>query len=456
MIILKDVTYFYPESTQPALKDINLEIKQGEFILIVGLTGSGKSTLLYLLNGIIPHIFGGRLSGKVVVDSFSPKDKPIREISKIVGTVFQNPDTQIFMLKVEDDVCFGCENLLLPKEEIIRRKNSSLKELGLWEIKDKSVFKLSGGQKQRLAIASVYAMGPKIFLFDEPATDLDKKGRSKFLEILKKLKEKGKTIILVEHQYEEFLKLADKLVILEEGKMVRKTLPHNLNRVIMPKIFKSVSSQCLIELKNIYFEYEKGVLILKDINLRIKKGEVVAILGENGSGKTTLFKILLGLLKPASGKIIILNMVNPNLENLVGKVGFLFQNPDEQLFTNSVLEEITFGPKQLKKKVDIEKYLKLVNFVSFKNRHPQTLSRGQRQLLAILSILAMEPEILILDEPTTGLDHKSWMNLFEILYKFNEDDKTIIFSTHNEKTKSFAHHIIYLNEGKIIKDEVLR
>jgi len=455
MITLKNITYFYPETNKPALKDIDLEIKNGEFVLIIGPTGSGKSTLLYLINGIIPHIFGGRLLGEVIVENFSPKDKPIREVSKFIGTVFQNPDNQIFMLKVEDDVCFGCENLLLPKEEIVKRRDSALKEMGLWEIRDRQVSKLSGGQKQRLAIAGVYAMGPNIFLFDEPTTDLDKKGREQFFEILKKLKAEGKTIILVEHQYGEFLKLADKLVILEEGRIVNKTLSNNLNQ-IRPEIPEPPSSRYIIEIENISFEYEKNRPVLKDINLKIRKGEVAALLGENGSGKTTLFKILLGLLKPSFGKIIILSLVNPTLEDLIGKVGFLFQNPDEQLFTNSVLKEVAFGPKNLGKKVDVEKYLNLANFTFSKRKHPQTLSRGQRQLLAIIAILAMEPEILILDEPTTGLDYKSWSNLFEILYKFARSGKTIIFSTHNVKAKNWAQRIICLDRGRILKDEIFR
>lgn len=454
MITFKNVTYFYPQATKPALKDIDLEIKKGEFVLIIGETGSGKSTLLYLINGIIPHIFAGRISGDVLVDNFHPKDKSLKEISKFVGTVFQNPENQIFMLKVEDDVCFGCENLLLSKEEIIKRKDWALKEMGLWEIKDSSVFELSGGQRQRLAIAGVYALKPNIFLFDEPTTDLDEKGRHQFYEILRKLKEEGKTIILVEHQYEDFLKLADKLVILEEGRIVNKNLFDNLSQ-IKPQISKHSFQKEIIELKDICFAYEKNRPVLKNINLKIKKAEVVAFLGENGSGKTTLLKILSGLLKPTSGKFKILDLFNPSLDELIGKVGFLFQNPDQQLFTNSVLEEITFGPKNLGKHVNIEEYLNLANFISLKKRHPQTLSRGQRQILAVLSILAMEPEILILDEPVTGLDSKSWFNLFKILYRLKDAGKTIIFSTHNRKVKDWAQRIIYLNNGKII-NEILR
>jgi len=456
MIKIENFTYSYPNSKIPALKDINLKIQDGEFILIIGSTGSGKSTLLYCLNGLIPHTFGGELSGEVLINGFSPKDKPIREISKIIGTVFQNPDSQIFMLKAEDDVAFGCENLLLPKEEIIERRDSALREIGLSHLRDNETFKLSGGQKQRLAISSIYAMGPSIFLFDEPTTDLDQKGRQDFLKILRKLKTKGNTIILVEHQYEEFLSLADKVVILEEGKVNDASL-NKLNQMAIEKVQRVLP--CLdniIDLQGIYFEYEKEKPVLRDVNLKIKKGELVAVLGDNGSGKTTLFKILLGLLRQKQGKVTVFNLINPSLEDLIGKVGFLFQNPDEQLFANSVKEEIAFGPKQLRRKVDLDKYLNLAKFHFFKARHPQTLSRGQRQLLALVSILAMEPEIIILDEPTTGLDYKNWYNLLEILNKLATQGKTVIFSTHNMKAKEFATRLLWLDQGRIITDEILR
>ena len=452
MIKINNLSYSYPTSKTQVLKDINLQIKEGEFVLITGPTGSGKSTLLYCLNGLIPHLFEGELSGHIMVDSLSPKDKTIREISKSVGIVFQNPDNQIFMLRVEDDVAFGCENLLLPREETIRRRDCALRQIGLWEIRSEETFKLSGGQKQRLAISSIYAMGPKVFLFDEPTTDLDQKGRGEFLEILRRLKSEGKTIFLVEHQYQGFLPLADKVVFLEEGKIVNDYPQPNFN---LREIKRVVSdSEITIELKDIYFEYEKGKPILRNIDLKIKKGELVALLGDNGSGKTTLFKIILGLFKPQQGSISLLNLSNPTLEDLIGKVGFLFQNPDEQLFTRSVEEEIAFGPKYLKKDVNLNYYLDLAKFHTLSDRHPQTLSRGERQILALLSMLAIEPEIIILDEPTTGLDYKSWYNLLKILNKLTTQGKTVIFSTHNPRAKEFAHHLIYLREGKIIGNEI--
>jgi len=217
MIQIKNLTYTYPNSFEPALKDISLEVKDGEFVLLKGDSGSGKSTLLYCINGLIPHIFGSNLIGEIEVNGFKPEDLPIWQISKNVGTVFQNPDNQIFMPTVKEDIVFGCRNLGFAEEEIEKRLNISLEELGLAHIKHTSTDELSNGQKQRLAIAGIYAMTPKIFLFDESTTDLDAKGKRDFLEILKKLKAEGYTIILADHTSEYLEDLADKRIVLKNG-----------------------------------------------------------------------------------------------------------------------------------------------------------------------------------------------------------------------------------------------
>ena len=456
MIIIKDLTYSYPEADYPTLEGINLDIREGEFVLLIGPTGSGKSTFLYCLNGLIPHVFAGDIRGDIRINGISPQEITVAEISRIVGTVFQNPESQIFMLKVEDDVAFGCENLSLPKEEVIKRRDMALKEMGLLHVRNAETFNLSGGMKQRLAISSIYAMGPNIFLFDEPTTDLDSKGRGELLGIIRKLKEKGNTILLVEHQYEDFLPVTDRVIILENGKIINETKSFHSIRTVSRerRCFKGYSNE--IDIQDLTFGYRKERPILKDINLNIRRGELIAVCGENGSGKTTLLKIMAGLLKPDKGRFALLGFNNPAIEELIGRVGFLFQNPDEQLFANSVEEEIMFGPLQLKKKVDKEEYLKLANFNTVRKRHPQTLSRGQRQLLAILSILAMEPQVIILDEPTTGLDYNNLCSLFKILNTLVNENKTVIFSTHHMGVKEFADRAILLEDGRIVSDEIYK
>jgi energy-coupling factor transporter ATP-binding protein EcfA2 len=493
MITIRGLTYTYPEGNYPVLKDIDLDVEQGEFVLLVGATGSGKSTFLYCLNGLIPNVLSGDLVGYIKVNGLSPQESSVAEMSRIVGTVFQNPESQIFMLKVEDDVAFGCENLLMPREESIRRRDIALKDMGLMDARYADTQNLSGGMKQRLAIGSIYAMGPKVFLFDEPTTDLDSKGRGEFLSIVKKLKGEGNTILLAEHQYEDFLSIAERIIVFENGKIsngsfdLKKMLLYKekisyrkhqckidtQTAVPVQRIFFREGSEPykylqvqetehppanapIIDIKELTFSYTNKKPVLEDINLEINKGELIAVCGDNGSGKSTLLKIMAGILRPDKGKISFFGCVNPAIEELIGKVGFLFQNPDEQLFANSVEEEIIFGPLQLKKNVDKEQYLKFADFDSLKNRHPQTLSRGQRQLLAILSVLAIEPSILILDEPTTGLDYDNLCILFRIISMLTDEEKTIIFSTHNMNVKRLADRVILLKNNRIASDEIYK
>ena len=286
MIAIDSFSFTYPGMDTPALQDMSLRIEAGEAVLIHGPSGSGKSTFLYCLNGLIPHIFAGTSLGSVRVNGFTPPEMPLREIAQTVGTVFQNPESQIFMMRVEDDVAFGCENLLLPREEIIHRRDEALRSMGLWDLRRRETFKLSGGQKQRLAISSIYAMGPQVFLFDEPSTDLDGAGRREFLKIIRNLKEEGKTIILVEHQYEDYLPFMDRIVTLENGRIANNGTP-----LIIPMTTKKAMvapAGTVISLKEISFGYERGKNVLNNIDMTIQRGEVVALKGDNGSGKTTL------------------------------------------------------------------------------------------------------------------------------------------------------------------------
>jgi energy-coupling factor transporter ATP-binding protein EcfA2 len=452
MITIDAFTFTYPGSVLPALQDIRLRIEPGEAVLIRGASGSGKSTLLYCMNGLIPHVFNGVSSGSVRVDGFSPSETPLREMARTVGTVFQNPESQIFMMRVEDDVAFGCENLLLPREEIIQRRDDALRAMKLWDHRDRETFKLSGGQKQRLAISSIYAMGPRIFLFDEPTTDLDSQGRREFFQILKGLKAEGKTLVLVEHQYEDYLPLMDSVLTLKNGRIADGDHLSNGGRILNREI--PLQGDIVIEMRGIGFGYGRDRHILKDLDLSIRRGEIVALRGENGSGKTTLLKILAGILRPGRGTAVILGRSGPDLPSLVGRVGFLFQNPDEQLFAGTVEEELVFGPSMLGRKVAVDNYLCAAGLLPLRTRHPQTLSRGQRQILAVTAIMAMEPDILILDEPTTGLDSAGWHELFFLLYKYAGRGGTVIFSTHNAQAAFAAQRCIMLQNGRIANDEI--
>jgi energy-coupling factor transport system ATP-binding protein len=458
MIRLEGVSYSYPDSPTPALREIDLTVSEGQWLLLAGPSGGGKSTLLYLLNGLIPHVLNGERCGTVLVDGLVPADVPLRKLSRRVGTVFQNAESQLFMLRVHEDVAFGCENLGLPPTETCRRVQQALRRFSLEELKDREVFNLSGGQKQRLAIAGAFAMGCHTLLLDEPTSDLDEQSRAELLAVLGDLHQAGHTIIMTEHRLEGLERLVDRVVTLEKGRIVAdgvfplaKPLPR---RVAMRK---AEDAAPLVELQNVTFAYPGKKPTLEQLSLGLQAGEVTAIVGHNGSGKTTLLKLLCGLLKASAGGVAIAGVERPTVSALVGKVGFLFQNPDEQLFADTVIEEIAFGPKNLGLPVDVDRYLDRLNLSQYRCEHPSGLSRGERQRLAAATVLAMRPQLILLDEPTTGLDRQSWIALMEfVVEEAGNCGACVVFSTHHhEVVETFAGRSITLSQGRITNDRLL-
>jgi energy-coupling factor transporter ATP-binding protein EcfA2 len=453
MISIRSLSYTYPGSSVPTLANVNLEVDEGELVLIRGASGSGKSTLLSCINGIIPHILEGTLSGDIEVDGFRPADVPIGQIARTVGTVFQNPDNQIFMLNVRDDAAFGCENMGLPLRTTDERVDRALRELDLLPLKDRETSKLSGGQKQRLAIAGAYAMQPRIFLFDEPMTDLDENGRREFVGILKALKETGHTILLTDHDDEGLDTPADKVVVLGEDGPKQDTGLAPFPMTASMSRTRQTNSDA-ISLTGIDYEFPDRSFAVRDLTFAVKRGELTAIVGNNGSGKTTLFKVMLGLLKPQRGSLTLLGMDNPSLDSLVGKVGYLFQNPDEQLFSATVEEELFLGTRRAVSDTTVEDLLRYFRLERYRHTHPHCLSRGERKKVALLSVLALGPEIILLDEPTTGLDERNWQRLMDCAGNLCGQGKTVIFSSHNARVvRQYARRVIRLEEGRIVADE---
>ncbi len=458
MIELHGVSYAYPEGSSPALLDVDLTIPDGQWLLLAGPSGGGKSTLLYLLNGLIPHIFGGNLTGRIRVDGDAPGDVPLRTLSRRVGTVFQNPESQLFMLRVEEDAAFGCENLGLPPAETRRRVEQVLEQLSLVALRNQEVFTLSGGQKQRAAIAGALAMGCRTLLLDEPTSDLDEPSRAELLEALADLHCRGYTIVMTEHRLEGLDRLVDRTVTIDAGRIVS-----NGPAVAEPPPLRHQSargakiSTPLVDLQGVTFAHPGREPVLNRLSLQLAPGETTALVGLNGSGKTTLLKLLCGLLRPTEGRAVIADQEAPSLAQLVGKVGFLFQNPDEQLFADTAAEEIAFGPKNMGRSVDIDRYLERLGLARHRNEHPRCLSRGQRQRLAAAAVLALQPKLILLDEPTTGLDRKTWTTLME--YVADEADAcgaAVLFSTHHhEVVDAFADRVLTLSEGRIADDRLL-
>ncbi|WP_292390485.1 ABC transporter ATP-binding protein [Methanosarcina sp. UBA5] len=533
MIEIKDLWYTYPGRSEPTLKGINLRVEKGEFVLLTGPTGCGKSTLLKTLNGIIPHESGGIFSGSVKVKGMETTDSNHMEISKEVGLVFQNPDDQIFSTIVEDEVAFGPENLCFEQKEIDRKVEDALQIVGMSDHRFASTNSLSGGQKQRICIASMLAMVPEVLAMDEPISQMDPVGTHEVLNTVRELNRKLKTtILLVEHRLHELAPFVDRIVVMDDGKIVFDQpaskafdhleifyrlglripepveLCHSLgikasplsvsgalavlnreyfkentgisqpppnpeentgvktssrkasveNNAFENNIFGNNTSEnnaSIISIQDLWSGYEKNKMVLKGINLEIRKGERVAIMGTNGSGKSTLLLHLAAILKPYKGNVKVFgeDTRSKNPYSFAGKVGFVFQNPDLMLFCDSVEEETRFGPVQLKYS-DIEERvrnsLEAMSILPLRHDLPQALSRGQRLRTAVASVISINPELILLDEPTTGQDR---VNIEQMMDFFKNNNSTLIFCTHDvEVAMSYATRILVMNDGQIIAD----
>ncbi|MBI5206865.1 MAG: ATP-binding cassette domain-containing protein [Candidatus Firestonebacteria bacterium] len=517
IISIKELSFTYRNTQIIALKNISLDIFSNEFIVLMGANGAGKSSFCYTLNGLIPHFIKGELIGKVIVQGRDTHEYKVKDFAQTLGFVFQDFETQLFSTKVELEVAFGCENLCLSPEEIKKRIHKALEFTHLENLIDRQPETLSGGQKQRLAIASILAMEPEIILFDESTTDLDPIGKADLFELGYKLRQEGKkTLIMVEHETEEAVK-ADRIIILNEGKIEAIGTPREIlskidlirNSGIMPvkiselfhrlgeyelpftieeaeekfkknnykidenkyqlliekeKLIPQNYGSPIIEIRNLQFKYLENNPVLKNINLTIRQGEFIAILGQNGSGKTTLVKHFNGLLLPSSGEVLVNgeNTSSVTVENLSRIIGYVFQNPDHQIFAERVYDDVAFGPQlhgfsDLEVKRNVEEALKAVGLFDFQDNDPFVLTKGQRQKIAVASILATKPKVIILDEPTTGLDYKELLSMMDLLKRLNKAGHTIIIVTHSMWIAGeYAHRAVIIKEGEIYIEGTMR
>lgn len=497
MIDIQNLCFTYGSRSVPTLTDINLQVQPGEFVLITGQTGCGKSTLLKTLNGLIPHESGGRFSGRVLIDGQDTRTIPVTALSETVGLVFQNPDDQIFSTQVKDEVAFVLENMGLDPQTVSQQVSEALAAVGLAGKEPDSVFTLSGGQKQRLAIASVIAARPGLLALDEPISQVDPQGAQELLAVLKRLNtELGITILIVEHRLHEVVALCDRVVVMEAGRIVWDgpkeavfsqpdiLLRHGLRLpqpiavchqlAVEPQLevaaavaaiksqFAELSSAqppaagsepaCpadeLVRLRDVWFRYPKQPAdTLKAVSLSLRGGEIVALMGTNGAGKTTLLQQINGLLQPDAGEVAILG--NPAAVNS-GQVGQVLQNPDLMLFKSTVRAEILFGCRQA---ADLAPALDSLGLNGLEEEFPLALSRGQRMRVAIAAVLACRPQVLLLDEPTTGQDAGRIEDIAGVLHEFAAGGGAVLFCTHDtEMAAKIASRIVVMSEGRIVAD----
>lgn len=505
-IVLQGLRYTYRGSKRPALDQVDLTVDQGELVVVLGPSGAGKSTLCLTLNGLIPHFVRGELVGEVWVYGEPTSQRKVSQLARQVALVFQDFESQLFSTNVELEVAFGPENFGLPHEEIGRRIKESLETVRLIGLEKREPATLSGGQKQRLAIASVLSLHPRMICMDEPTTDLDPIGKEGVFAVARRLKEREEiTLVIAEHETEEAL-VADRVIVLDQGKVVANGAPsevlsrpqwleslgvHPLGcaalgaRLGLDPIPLTVEEAAaaldqggwrldrsrlvdpvrpagapIIEVESLTHTYPNGVKALTGASLTIREGEFVAVVGQNGSGKTTLVKHFNGLLMPTEGQVLVEGQGtrNQTVGQLGKAVGYVFQNPDHQIFAETVFDEVAFAPRnhglaEAEVRERVQDALAAVGLAGRDQEDPFSLTKGERQRVAVASILAQRPPVIILDEPTTGLDYQETCSMMELVKQLNEQGHTIIAVTHTMwVVAAYAHRVVVVHDGRILLD----
>ena len=446
MIEIRELSFKYKGGANYSLKDINLKIKKGECILLCGKSGCGKSTLLKLINGIIPEVYDGDICGSVRVNGINTFTTEIHELSKFVGSVFQNPKTQFYTTNTTDEIAFGLENYGIDTETINKRITEVEKDLRLERLMNKNIFNLSGGEKQKIAIASTYALSPEIFVLDEPSSSLDIKSMKELSQTIENLKAMGKTIIIAEHRLWYLKDIVDRAIYMEDGKIIREYNMEEIEKLSEDERLKtglrhssykdinlvnneeSFNEESSLEIRNLIFKRNARTILSID-NLKFSYGNIIGIVGENGIGKSTFAKIVCGLYKTNDEEILKDNR-RFNRRNRIKESLLVMQEVNYQLFTDTVFDEILLTSKIRDKNI-VNTYLKDMELENIIDRNPHTLSGGQKQRVIILSALLSGKKILFFDEPTSGLDYRNMKIVAKNIKKVKKKDRLILIISHD-------------------------
>ncbi len=512
-VSIQDVTFRPMHAEQPVLKHVSLDVQRGELVVLMGRSGSGKSSFCYALNGLVPQFIQGEWTGAVTVHGQSTTQSPVWQQANGVGMVFQDFETQLVSTNVETELrcaleAQGVTHDVTDEESFHEHVRRLLDLVGLPGLERRDPFSLSGGQRQRLVVASVLVREPRVIVMDQPLTDLDPVGRRQFLRLLAELKAKGITIIVAAHGVEDFRE-ADRVCVLDQGEMVWQGTPRELLSqpdlaerygvpsyplaacfqgrgvqvlpatveeawhladtlglsIVAPKsheqdsdVVRSEPPATVLELSNVSAQYQPGVPALSRVSVSFQAGEFVAILGQNGSGKSTLAKLCNGLLLPSEGRVLVLGKERQSTGALSSIVGYVFQNPDHQIFAETVRKEIAFGAENAgcspgECEVRVTEALQAVGLTGAEERDPFSLTKGERQRVAVASILAAKPRILIVDEPTTGLDAEESARMMNMMRTLNQQGHTIIVITHDMGiVANYATRCVLMRDGTILAD----
>ncbi len=525
IIRIENLTYTYPSATQ-ALTDLSLDVYPGEYVAIVGANGAGKTTLCMFLNGVIPNVVGGRLSGTVRVCGMDTFEHYVYEIAQNVGLVLQDPKSQLFSADVRSEIAFAAENRGIPRDEIISRLQEVLKIVRLEELASQLSDELSGGQKQRLAIAANLIVRPKILVADEPTSQLDPIGKEEVFSTLSALNtDYGMTVVIASHDVDEIERYADRVIVLDHGRIVLQGTPDRVFRDVdtLDRLFVHVpdlarlsrilqingghplsldvpqaatqlkvwlgddgtgsgtafqepsappvpaaatpENDVAVEVKSVSYAYPGTTSpAISNMSFSIPKGQFVGIIGQNGGGKTTLMKCLVGLLKPSVGEIYLNQkpLSGQKIGEIATQIGLILQNPDTQLFCMSVEEEIRFGLDNLdleREEIDrrTEEALKITNLGEHRALYPFKLSLGDRRKVAVASIVAMRPQVLIFDEPLTGQDYKGRYDLVNLAADLHRAGHTVIMISHDmELVAKYTERTLVVGKGQLVLDAPTR
>jgi energy-coupling factor transport system ATP-binding protein len=513
VIEFKDFSFQYYSQQAPTLYDIDLKIYPGEKILIVGPSGSGKSTLGHCLNGLIPFYYKGPITGELLINDNPTKDLDIFKLSKIIGTVLQDSDGQFVGLTVGEDIAFSMENDCVQQGEMKDRVKTISKMVGMHDHLPSSPYELSGGQKQRTALAGIMIDDVDVLLFDEPLANLDPATGKQAIEIIDDIhNDSNKTIIIIEHRLEDVLyKNVDRIIVINDGRIIADDSPHKIvaskvlydngireplyvtamkyaglditpdmkpaymNTLDLQKSdkkavkdwYKSIdfapiknNNDSILKMEDITFAYEPGKNVIENINIDVKKGEMLSIIGKNGAGKSTISKVLCGFEKQDKGVVYFAgkDIVDKSIKERAELVGVVMQNPNQMISQNLIYDEIALGLRLRnfdEQEIDkrIRKVLKISGLSPFIKWPISALSYGQKKRVTIASILVLEPDIIILDEPTAGQDYRHYTEIMEFLLKINKTGTTVIMITHDMHLMlEYTPRAIVLADARIVKD----
>lgn len=504
----------YNAQSKPTLKDINFQLNKGEKVLIAGPSGCGKSTLVHCINGLIPFAYKGEMTGKLTLFDKETKDLNLFEISKHVGTVLQDSDCQFVGLTVAEDIAFALENDCVKDPELHDRVLAVSKLVNVQDFLKHAPSELSGGQKQRVSLAGILVDDVDILLFDEPLANLDPKTGKQAIELIDELQKKtGAAVIIVEHRLEDVLhRHVDRIVLMNEGSIVADAsadellcsniLEENgireplyvtalkyanvkLSPEMMPASIRTIKlneencqkvkywylntpdtksrpeSETLLSVNHVRFSYDNGHLALKDISVDIKSGEMLAIVGTNGAGKSTFSKVVCGFEELSEGTLLFRgkDFTSFSIKERADHIGYVMQNPNQMISKVGIRDEVSLGlvnrgvPKE-EIEQNVEKALRICGLWPFRNWPVSALSYGQKKRVTIASILTLEPEMIILDEPTAGQDYRHYTEIMEFLNELNKSGITVVMITHDMHLMlEYAKRAIVFSDGTIIADD---